>query len=542
MMHWRMTLTGCLMVLALAACSSGGGGGDDEGDATTTQVGGTAQKGPFRMGETVTATRLSGDGTLSGDTESGETGERGDYDLGAVPWAGPTRLQVEGDFFNEVEGNYTGTSRTLNAVTRLSEGEAPTVNVNLYTHFIEARTRALMGDGSGFDDALDQARSELQAAFDLDANPADLNLLQVLDASVEEGSTNLLMFSAALLQAGIEQTGLDAMAADFADNGRIDGDGIDELAAVEDEQSSSLLDDARTALTNQFSTEPPDSGGGGFGWILDECALKTLNITNRAVICTRQDDASFSRSGQMNETTVTSVFVAESPGHLWLEVVVPPEDDLPSFNEWSLHSYSEDDTPTFCDNYSYDSGESSSGGRSAEGVTDRLDPNESYCLSSYINPAFGDGGPSELDVNWFKVSEGGPRLAELVPLTLGDTYRGVVGNTVSTAQDMPAYSYYGFEVRRSGDYRILVDGYSNLGSGSMRIGLFADEDDSGGITFYNDQERVDFTGGPGTDSTSTEMVKSLSAGLYGVRIFNGTNHRGNSDGSPVEFDIEVTRQ
>ena len=540
-----------LLAGLLVGCNSAGGGDDggdnggdgDSGSSASSATTGAAQKGPFRMGQTVTATKLASDGSPSGDSATTETTDRGEFEFTDLDWTGGTQVSITGTFYHEIDGNFTGTDRTLLAVAGLEDGQTLSTNVNLYTHFIAKRVRHLMGQGTAFDASLNQARSELQTAFDIDSAPSDLNLLQTIDGTSEEDSANLLMFSAALLKAGVDQTGLNAMADDFADDGAINGDGVDELDSVVAEQGSTLLSNARTQLKNQYSTEPPNSGQSGFGWILDECALQTLNETGRPVFCTGQDEqAEFNRSNDPGERRVTAVFVSEKAGHYWLEVSVDIDEDAPTTNEWTLFPDNDGDTRNFCDYRSYDFG-TGDGFRHAEGRTDRLDINEAHCLESYINPAYGsDGGPNHLLVNWFLVSEGGPNLKEAVELTLGNTHRGTVGNTVSTAQDMPAYSYYQFTVKQSGDYSILVDEYSNGGSGSMRIALFADEDDSGGITFYNDQERVDFIGGPSTDSTSTEMVKSLSAGTYAVRIFNGTNYRDNSDNNPVEFDIEVTKQ
>lgn len=524
-----------LLTGLLLGCNSGGG--DEESSAS-----GSAQKGPFQMGQTVTATRLTSDGSLSSDSATTETTDRGEFEFTGLNWAGGTLLSIEGTYFHEIDGNFTGTDRILLAVAGLEDGQSLSTNVNLYTHFIAKRVRSLMGQGTVFDASLDQARAELQTAFAIDSAPNSLNLLQTIDSSAEEDSANLLMFSAALLKAGVGQAGLDAMADDFADDGAINGDGVDELNSVSAEQDDTLLSDARIALQNQYSTEPPNSGESGFGWILDQCALRKLNEGNRPVFCSSQSEqAEFYRNNDPAESRFTSVFVAEKAGHYWLEAVVDAEEDSPNVNEWSLYDYSEDDTPHLCDDRSVDEG-FASGNRFAEGRTDRLDINEAYCLESLIYDNYGEGGPNHILVNWFLISEGGPNLDEAVKLTLDETYRGTVGNTVSTASDMPAYSYYQFTVKQGDDYRILVDNYGNLGSGSMRISLFADEDNSGSITFYNDQERIDFTGGPGTNSTSTEMVKALSAGTYAVRIFNGTNYRGNSDGDPVEFDIEVTRQ
>lgn len=533
-----------LVAALLVGCNSSGSdgeGNDQTGNTPSSAASGSTQKGPFQLGQTVTATRLQSDGSLSNEQATTETNERGQFEFTGLGWEGATQLAIEGTFFNEVQANFSSSDRRLLAVTPLADGQALATNVNLYTHFIAKRVKVLMGQGEGFDAALAQGRIELKTAFDLDTNPTELNLLQVVD-STEEDSANLLMFSAAVLKAGIDQSQLNVIADDFADDGAINGNGVETFSQINAEQDDTLLSDARLALKNQYSTEPPNSTQSDFAWKLDECALQHLNAGNRPVFCTKQQtQAEFYRHNYPGDRRTAAVFVAQAAGHYWLEISVDADEDSPFTNEWELHQDRDADERDGCDyrGISYGQG---SGNRHAEGVTDRLDPNEAHCLESYISPSYGDGGPKHLLVNWFLVSEGGPRLDEAVQLTLDQTHRGTVGNNVTTGSDMSAYAYYQFTVGQSGEYRILADNYSNGGSGSLRIGLFGDEDDSGGITFYNDQERLDFIGGPGTDDTRTAMTKALSAGTYAVRIFNGTNYRGNTDSNPLEFDIEITRQ
>jgi hypothetical protein len=335
-----------LLVSLLAGCNSGSGGGGDGGSSASSATSGSAQKGPFQMGQTVSATRLENDGSLSSDSATTETIENGEFAFTDLNWEGGTHLSIEGSFFHEIDGNFSGTGRTLTAVAPLADGQNLATNVNLYTHFIASRVRSLMAQGTAFDTALSQARNELRNAFDIDSDPADLNLLQTISGTSEEDSANLLMFSAALLKAGIDQAGLDAMASDFADDGAINGDGIDELNSVNAEQDDTLLSDARTALKNQYSTEPPNSGESGFGWILDECALQTLNETSRPVFCSGQEEqAEFNRINDPGEQRLTSVFVSETAGHFWFEVSVDINEDSPSFNSWELFADDDDDTP-----------------------------------------------------------------------------------------------------------------------------------------------------------------------------------------------------
>ncbi|PAV24424.1 hypothetical protein CF392_16360 [Tamilnaduibacter salinus] len=120
-----------------------------------------------------------------------------------------------------------------------------------------------------------QANADIQAALDLQSDPADLNLLEALEG-LESDSANLLMFSAAFLKAGISDSGLNALTDDFADDGEFNGDGIDELQSIESEANNALLSDARMRLQNQYGGTPPDGSSGDFSWELSQCAVLAL--------------------------------------------------------------------------------------------------------------------------------------------------------------------------------------------------------------------------------------------------------------------------
>src|SRR5699024_4709492 len=106
-------------------------------------------------------------------------------------------------------------------------------NVNLLTDLTAARTAHLMGAGRDYADARTQAQGELGKVVDISSAPQALNLLNASATDHEKDSANLLLFSAALLSAGIDQPGIDMLAADFADDGMINGDGADTFSAIQ---------------------------------------------------------------------------------------------------------------------------------------------------------------------------------------------------------------------------------------------------------------------------------------------------------------------
>jgi len=245
--------------LALGACGddSSNNNGGEQAAATVT---GVAQKGPFQPGGSASAVALGVDGSAASTSVTATISTNGAFAIPAIGWGGPTQLTMSGAFFNEFTGNFTGNLELHG--TAILPGD---VNVNLFTHFVSARTRHLMAAGEGFVDARDQARNELASIMGINASPNTLDLLQDGgDSAHQDDSANLLLFSAATLAAGIDQGGIDALATDFAADGQINGGG---QAAFDDIKQATvdhpdLLATARTHLRNQYSVTPPDDTDG----------------------------------------------------------------------------------------------------------------------------------------------------------------------------------------------------------------------------------------------------------------------------------------
>ena len=308
----RITTLLAMLMLALAGCGSdsssgsiGLGDGNDDGNGggeQPTTVAGNAQKGPFQPGGGASAVALAADGSLTGTPANGVIDDNGVFVLPRIDWTGPTRLTMSGSFFDEFSGNFTmgDAQARLNGLADLP-GETQ-ANVNLFTHFITARVIKLMADDMAFADARDQARTELGAIMGNDTAPSALDLLRAGDSPAQESddtplagdsvdqndvgaesgdntangdtvgtgdgdseqdSANLLLFSAASLAADVGQTGIDAIAGDFADDGQINGAGLPAFNAIRQatQDDPDLLATARTNLQNQYGVTPPDNPG-----------------------------------------------------------------------------------------------------------------------------------------------------------------------------------------------------------------------------------------------------------------------------------------
>ncbi|WP_150911356.1 hypothetical protein [Marinobacter halotolerans] len=529
-----------VLAATLAGCGSDGGDGTPGGQDSGTAAQGESQKGPFQQGAGATARNLLADGTIGSQSASTSTTDgRGSYQFDSLGWQGGTRIRIEGTFFDEVTGTFSSESRYLDAM--MLAGEANGTNINLYTHIQSARIQALMQSGKSFSDARDQARQEWQTIAGTQTPASALDILDGQSGSAESDNANLLLFSAAALQAGLDQQALNSLRDDFADDGQINGAAQSTYSSIVSAgQTPDLLADARANLVAEFGGDPADGSSLGFAWIPGACEQTRLAVSNRQVFCSGDDPIQNLNSNSPDDSRVAAAMIFEKPGHYRVEVS-GISGDAYSGNNWKLFRFDDQDTNRLCDN----STETSEAiGRSViEGLTDRMDPDERKCLELYFAPAANNGGPTEFDIGLVPINDGGPALDEAVPLALGQNHAGKIGNYVTGASDFPAYSYYRFSAPTDGTYRITVNGYANLGSGSMRISLFTDQDNSGGITFFNDQERIDFTGGPGTDSKETVMEKSLGAGTYVVRVFNGTGYRATMEGATyylTGLDLNIT--
>ncbi|WP_166643112.1 carboxypeptidase-like regulatory domain-containing protein [Alcanivorax sp. 24] len=248
--------------LALGACgddSSNNGNGDEQTAAVVT---GVAQKGPFQPGGSASAVALGGDGSAAGTSVTATISTDGAFAIPDIDWGGPTQLTMSGAFFNEFTGNFAGNLELHGTASLPGDADA---NVNLFTHFVAARTRHLMAAGEAFGDARDQARSELASIMGINALPNTLDLLQDDgDSAHQDDSANLLLFSAATLAAGINQPNIDVLAADFASDGKINGVGKAVFDDIKQATANhpNLLAIARSHLTNQYSVTPPDDTDG----------------------------------------------------------------------------------------------------------------------------------------------------------------------------------------------------------------------------------------------------------------------------------------
>lgn len=519
-------ITAVLSSIFLVACGGSDGsdnGGNPSGDNGEGDVAasGVSQKGPFRAGGTAVAVKLANDGTLSDEQVSGSIDDRGQYELANIDWIGPTRVQMEGTFFDEVSGNFSSDSRTLNAVTAVEEGAGPVTNVNLYTHFAAARIRLLMGEGENFADARDTATTELQQALGISAAPGQLNLLEAIDG-VTEDSANLLLFSAAVQEGGIDQAGIDELAGDFADDGQFNSDGADEMQTILDKGTDSLLSDARARLKNQYSTEPPSGGSGGgsgFGWQLSACAAATL--TEPRVFCSGGEYTGTKGSDE-NEPIL---FFPQKTGFYAFDMDGP---ELSRFAGWRLKKDSVDGT------------EVGSGLKDGNTTTFSLDADDQYVFSLDLSGLDQPGDNFTLFAN--RVSDGD--AFDPVVLEEGVSHAARVGYAYRGGGGA-ARSWYRLD-SGAGSHTVRTSGYiADPASGGLRIEVYEGKEGQETVNDLNSLARLDFVNGSG--NSSNELTVDLTAGkphfILITNLFSDFRRETMGDATTgyVEFDLKVTK-
>ena len=136
-------------------------------------ISGSAQKGPFKVKSPLTLSEIllrSDSLVYSGRKYGGEiSGKKGNFEISEVDLIYPYAvLEVRGQWFNEISGEYSKDSMTLRVLTDLTKRNE--VNVNLLTHLEYDRVVKLISKGYDVYAAKKQADYEIMTAFDIVTN------------------------------------------------------------------------------------------------------------------------------------------------------------------------------------------------------------------------------------------------------------------------------------------------------------------------------------------------------------------------------------
>lgn len=155
------------MMVMLQSCSSN----DDLDGYTPTNfnVGGKVEKGPFVRGTAIQMQPLDADLDETGESfTSTITDNEGTFTFGSKLLKSPyVKLSASGYYFNEVTGELSKGTLSLNAVANLQN--AADVNLNILSHLKYQRVMDLVAkDGKSFKEANNQAQEEVLKTFGLE--------------------------------------------------------------------------------------------------------------------------------------------------------------------------------------------------------------------------------------------------------------------------------------------------------------------------------------------------------------------------------------
>lgn len=155
------------MMAMLQSCSSN----DDLDGYTPTNfnVGGKVEKGPFVRGTAIQMQPLDADLDETGESfTSTITDNEGTFTFGSKLLKSPyVKLSASGYYFNEVTGELSKGTLSLNAVANLQN--AADVNLNILSHLKYQRVMDLVAkDGKSFKEANNQAQEEVLKTFGLE--------------------------------------------------------------------------------------------------------------------------------------------------------------------------------------------------------------------------------------------------------------------------------------------------------------------------------------------------------------------------------------
>lgn len=272
----------------IVGCAGGGDAGPDGTDPEMPEervfvdrLAGPAQKGPFLSGTPVSAQALDTAGVRTGPVVSTVVAEDGTYALDGLTWEAATWVEASGMVFDEINAKPSKETFTLASVVLPLEGQHSAVN--LFTDVAAYRIATLMGEGATFDDAQAQTISEMTPLWGTQSPPASLDLLGGPGSAAEE--LELLLYSAAFMDEGIDAKEWELVRFDFADNGLLDGKGAEVHEDILDtlfRDPLELLEAARTNLGDAYRT-PPDPDPTQFGLLITGCLAHLIANPTRTV-------------------------------------------------------------------------------------------------------------------------------------------------------------------------------------------------------------------------------------------------------------------
>lgn len=160
-------------------------------------VKGVIQKGPFVSGSSVTIREVNDQLIQTGNSFNFETtNDFGEFEILAELSSNYVEIQTTGFYFNEVSGELVDANLTLRAIADLQSSSD--LNVNILTTLSRGRIKVLLESGASFENAKNQAESEILQAFLVDQEVGDFISMDISQA----GEKNAILLAISVIMQG----------------------------------------------------------------------------------------------------------------------------------------------------------------------------------------------------------------------------------------------------------------------------------------------------------------------------------------------------
>lgn len=218
----KSTVKNVVLSTVVAGLIVGCGGVSSSSSQGGGAQGGGAQKGPFKSGQTVTATLLDNKGQVTTTFVTTTTDTLGKFTFPNLNWNGPTEFKVAGEYLDESTGKYIP-GGLLTAVTNVSANTKPDVNINILTHIAAKNILEQMKKNIPIIEAVKTAKAAVVKTFNIklndNSNLEDLDLTSSTDTINSTANTQLLKLSAALLATNNPDETLNNIIEDLKEDG-----------------------------------------------------------------------------------------------------------------------------------------------------------------------------------------------------------------------------------------------------------------------------------------------------------------------------------
>jgi len=217
-----LALTAALAMIFTLSCSDTDNMGNDRISSRKERVSGVSQKGPFAEGANVKVYELNRNMERVGEPYQGTTDGNGNFviEMENVILSPYVSLEVSGKYFNEVSGEQSDGTITLNAVADVSKKNV--VNINVFTHLEYDKVIKLAQDGEKFEVAKKAAQKEVLNALGIDESVAKNKSSEDMSLFGSSPSDSVLLVASVLLQATSDVSSLlDEISSEIKDNGTL---------------------------------------------------------------------------------------------------------------------------------------------------------------------------------------------------------------------------------------------------------------------------------------------------------------------------------